>query len=72
MSYYQDQIRETAARLGHIGVNARHVEAWMRSERGTLDHLTPAAWVQEVRECIAVVDHADPDLSERLARSYGL
>ncbi len=72
MSYYQERIRETAARLGRIGVNTRHVEAWMRSEHSTLDHLTPSQWRKEVEECIAVVDHADPALSERLARSYGL
>ena len=72
MSYYQERIRETAARLGRVGINARHVEAWMRCEHSTLDHLGGAAWIREVRECLAVVDHADPELSERLARSYGL
>jgi hypothetical protein len=72
MTDYQERIRETAARLGRVGVNPRFVEAWMRSEHGTLDHLTPAQWRREIEECIAVVDHAGPALSERLARSYGL
>ena len=34
---YQQTIREMAALLGRIGVNPRHVEAWMRVEHSTLD-----------------------------------
>lgn len=49
----------------------RHIEAWMREEHGTLDGLTPEAFRREVAEAAVLVD-ADPDLSEKLAESYGL
>lgn len=49
--------------------NPRHVEAWMRLEYGTLDHLMLSAqflspFVEMARE--------HPRDSENLARSYGL
>jgi hypothetical protein len=51
--------------------NARHVEAFMRLQYSTLDHLSAAVFRREVRiahEC----SQADPEMAERLARSYGL
>jgi len=30
--YYQQAIREEIARQGHIGIDPRHVEAYMRME----------------------------------------
>lgn len=48
----------------------RHIEAFMRSEMGTLDHLDRYAFAKEAwiaAECV----NADPALAERLAQSYG-
>ena len=69
---YQQMIRETLARLGRIGTDARHVEGWMRCESGTLDHLGGATWNRAVREAVECVDAAEPGVSDRLAASYGL
>lgn len=49
----------------------RHIEAWMRLEYGTLDHLSPQRFAEEVRLatlCIAACPIAE---SEELAKSYG-
>jgi hypothetical protein len=72
MSMYTKNIRETAARIGRLGYNARHVEAWMRLERGTLDALSRDAFAREVEEACRCIDATTTDESERLAASYGL
>jgi hypothetical protein len=73
MSYYQNAIREEMARAGRIGAaDPRHVEAWMRLERGTLGRLSPRQFTKEVGlalDCIAAGALAD---SESLALSFGL
>jgi hypothetical protein len=71
---YQQIIRETAERLDCVGVDPRHVEAWMRLEWGTLDARSRADFDRYNRETfdahrMGVIDPAD---SERLACSYGL
>jgi hypothetical protein len=68
---YQQMIRQELAHEGHIGLDPRHVEAWMRLEHGTLDALSGIEFQQEVAavvDCILV----DGPASERLAQSYGL
>ena len=66
---YQEQIWKV---LGErTVVDLRHVEAWMRDEHGTLDHLTPEQFEREVG-LAAQFALAQPELSERLAQSYGL
>jgi len=69
---YQQMIREELARMGRIGVEPRHVEAWMRSEHSTLDGLGVAGFAQEVRAAVACVDAAESGLSEQVAQSYAL
>jgi hypothetical protein len=71
-SMYRNTIRETAARLGRIGTNPRHVEAWMRVEHGTLDWMDPERFSTEVEIALACLDRAGDDRSEALARSFGL
>jgi hypothetical protein len=66
-SMYQDMIRYLAPTY-----NARHIEAWIRSENGNLDYLTPAQWGREVRTAAECVDFVSAELSENLARSFGL
>jgi len=62
------------ARIRSIAPNANpaHVEAMMRSEHSTLDHLSPSAFAREVRIAVMCVDEAGPDLAARIAASYGL
>ena len=69
---YRDLIRETAARLGRIGVDPRHVEAWMRVEHGCLDGLSPSQFADEVEIAIGCMDSAGDGTSARLAASFGL
>ena len=69
---YETMIREALAKLGRIGTNPTHVEAYMRLENGTLDGLSKAAFRREVEisaQCVAESTDADND---RLARSFGL
>lgn len=72
MSYYQQPIRETAARLGYIGIDTRHVEAWMRVKHSTLDGLCREEFDEEVRIGIHCIRNQPTSVSESLARSYGL
>jgi hypothetical protein len=73
VTHYQQMIRETMAAVGRIGAaDPRHVEGWMRLEKGCLDGLSSAQFTHEVQialECIAAAPLAD---SEALATSYGL
>ncbi len=71
-SAYARTIRECAARLGRIGVDARHVEGWMRLEHSTLDGLSPSRFAAEVAAAIACMDEAGSEQSKALARSWGL
>jgi hypothetical protein len=69
--YYQQRIREILAAIGRIGMDPRHVEAFMRLEHGSLDGLNSAAFENEVRISAGLVDQ-DPSGAEQLALSYGL
>lgn len=69
---YQQAIREMAALLGRIGIDPRHVEAWMRLEHPTLDALSRERFRTEVEIAIACIDHDGDEASERLAQSFGL
>ena len=69
---YSKLIRETVAKMGRIGANPRHAEAWMRLEYGTLDHLGGPTWDRAIREALACMDASTADENENLAKSYGL
>lgn len=64
---YRDRIKQLAPTY-----DPRHIEAFMRSEHGTLDHLSPDAFAAEV--CIAAmcIEDGGREFGERLAKSYGL
>ena len=66
---YRDLIRETLARQGRIGTDPYWVEAWMRVEHGTLDHLGGTDWDDEVRLAVACVDRQTTESNEAMARS---
>jgi hypothetical protein len=53
------------------GIDARHVEGWMRAQFGTLNHL---GWPDIRRETKIALDciREDAALSERNAQSFGL
>jgi len=83
-TYYQKRIADmlkfrTNAGLD-VGIDPRHIEAWMRSNHGTLDHLNSrqfgCAFLSALKQAHAADDeHAlEPldDLNEELAQSYGL
>lgn len=69
---YEEMIREALARVGLIGVEPRHVEAWMRLEHGTLDALGEPQFQEEVEIAAMCVKEAGAERSEGLAKSYGL
>jgi hypothetical protein len=66
MSGYAELIQRTEPTL-----DPRHVEAYMRLQYGTLDHLDRATFEREVRVAADCV-RFDAQGAEDLARSYGL
>lgn len=69
---YQTHLRHDLSQLGHPDTDPRHVEAAMRCTHGTLDHLGGAQWDEAVREALAEVEAMGPEMSEAVARSWGL
>jgi hypothetical protein len=67
MSYYQNLIKEIAP-----DANPRHVEAWLRVEHGTLDQLSRQRFTREVELALQCIAEAGADVSDALAKSYGL
>ena len=72
MSYYQKFIATTAAKLGRVDIDPRHVEGYMRLQYGTLDHLDAATFDREVKIGIECVDADGIDNAESNAQSYAL
>lgn len=69
---YQTMIREELAKMGRIGTDPRHVEAYMRLEHSTLDGLR--SFAGSVRAAVRAMDEegmSSADL-DRLAWSYGI
>lgn len=64
---YTDIIRKIAP--AH---DPRHIEAYMRSEHSTLDHLSPQAFRSEVRMAVACIREGGAEMAERVALSFGL
>jgi len=69
---YRDSIRHEIARQGHIGIDPRHVEGYMRLEHSTLDGLNSAQFRREVSIGIECVIADGTTHAEILAKSYGL
>lgn len=69
---YQTKITETLKSQGATEIDSRHVEGIMRSELGTLDHLSPAAFKREVANAVAAIRELGHALAEQIARSYGI
>lgn len=67
--FYQQLIKEL---LDGRDYDPRHIEAYMRVEYGTLDHLSREDFQHEVEVCIVCIDAGGKGQAELLARSYGL
>lgn len=52
--------------------DARHIEAFMRSECGTLDYLKPSQFKAEVLMACQCIDEGGEAFAEKVAQSYGL
>ena len=70
MTPYEGIIRETAAKMGRLGIDPRHVMAWLLLEHGTLDHLGHDDFAR------GVATFADSGMTtaeaDQLAESFGL
>jgi len=64
---YRARIKELAPTY-----DPRHVEAYMRSEYGTLDALSPGHFDAEVRTAVLCINAGGTAMAEQLAQSYGL
>jgi len=71
-SYYSKVIGEEIARQGKIGIDPRHVEAYMRLEHSTLDGLSKGQFKQEVTIGILCVEEAGTAQAESCAKSFAL
>ena len=71
MDTYQARIAHDLAPHAK-NIDPRHVEAHMRAEYGTLDHLGGARWRRAVAEAADAAIASGNEVNERLARSYGL
>lgn len=72
MSRYQTKIAAICESKALDGIEARIIEAWMRLEHRTLDHLTREQFRREVLICFQLARAASQKENEDLARSYGL
>lgn len=71
MRTYQETIREIAAGIGLVGVDAAGVEASMRLQFGTLDHLSRSEFRDEVEIAVAC-ERSEPGYLAGLAESMGV
>lgn len=69
--YYQELIQQILDALG-LTADPRHVEAYMRLEYGTLDHLSRADFRREAKVCVQCIREGGTDAAESLAASYAL
>lgn len=64
---YRDRIKTLAP-----GYDPRHVEAYMRVGRSTLDGLSLDEFIAEAKLACECIDEGGADMAERIAQSYGL
>lgn len=69
---YQSLVRNALKHRQLLGIDPRHVEAWMRSENRELDRLNVEQFSREVDLAIRLVASHGPKQSEQLALSFGL
>lgn len=54
------------------GYDPRHIEAYMRIQYSTLDHLDRATFRREAKIAAACIDEGGVEMAEATAKSYGL
>lgn len=69
---YQKMIKKELERMGEEDTDPRHIEAFMRIEHGTLDHLSQVAFRQEIRIGLDCISEGGVEGAESLAQSFGL
>lgn len=69
MSHYQDTIRRA---LGNRDYDPRHIEAYLRLQHGTLDHLSTDQMRDEIEVCVLCVDADGEAAAESLADTYAI
>jgi len=67
-THYQREI----AKIVPADIDPRHVEAFMRLEYATLDHLSRSTFNREVRIGVACIREGGVAAAERNAQSFGL
>lgn len=67
--FYQKLIKEL---LGNADYDPRHIEALMRLQYSTLDHLSRDDFRREVALCKQCIDEMGKGAAEQAAKSYGL
>jgi len=72
MSFYTRIITEQLGKLNRAEIDPRHVEAYMRCQYHTLDHLDRRTFNREVKVAVACIDQDGLTEAEALAQSYGL
>ena len=68
---YRKMIEQVLAQLGETA-DPRHVEAYIRVEHPTLDHLSAERFRSEVRIALSCIEMEGEAGAETLARSFGL
>ncbi len=70
--FWQEEIRKEIERQGKVGVDARHVEAYMRTQNPSFNSLTSEEFRYEVAISIRCVELTSKGGSEILVQSWGL
>lgn len=70
-SFYQTQIKKALEQKG-IEADPRHIEAFMRLEHPTLNHLSAAEFAEEINIGLACIAEVGDEEAERTAQSFGL
>jgi hypothetical protein len=60
------------AELAGPGYDPRHIEAFMRLQYGTLDHLSRDQFKADVDLCKLCIDEIGVEEAEKIAASYGM
>lgn len=71
-SLHQRDIAAILATMNRTDIDARWIEAGMRCQYGTLDHLDAVTFREEVEIGVMCVDEGGIENAELTAQSYGM
>lgn len=72
MNTYQKTIANILEMQGRKDIDPRHIEAYMRLQYSTLDHLSYSDFFKECKICTECIDYDGKENTEKLAKSYAL